>query len=110
MNAIEVLNAQLEAVINTLATIPESGQVGNAAHYLNELAHWVVSQGVDEPLIAKIWSQEDFDALSDEDEPDENRPAINRDDARAAFALIDRTHNAEIGVNWDVLRCALEEV
>lgn len=101
---LETLNAQLEAVIATLATIPEAEQPGNAAYYLNKLAHWVANQGVDEPMVAPVWSKEDFDEL------DEGRPSVSRDEARKMFALIDHTHNAEIGVNWDVLKCALEEV
>ena len=102
----ENLNAQLEALINTLAAIPATGQPGNASHYLDKLAHWVMNQGVDEPLAVAIWSQEDLDQVQDE----AGEPRISRDQARRSFALIDRTHNTEIGINWDVLKCAIDSV
>lgn len=123
MEPTELLNQQLEAMMITLAQIPETDMPGNAAHYLNRLVHLIANNGVDEPMVTSYWYTEDFDELlnanTDDDsgdgEDDDSKDGeegcvrINRDYARKLFALIDRTHNAEIGINWDVLKCALDE-
>jgi hypothetical protein len=112
MEPTELLNQQLKAMMITLAQIPETDMPGNAAHYLNRLVHLIANNGVDEPMVTYYWYTKDFDELrnGDVDDDAEGYTHINRDHASRLFALIDRTHNAEIGINWDVLRCALEEV
>lgn len=112
MNLQTQLNQQLSALLDTLMHIPESGLEGNAAHYLEKLARVVLNNGADEPMVASLWYGEDFDAVLEEDsedEDDEGHPPISRDHARAMFAGIDRHHNAEVGINWDVLRDALDD-
>ncbi|MDD5394305.1 MAG: hypothetical protein PHE17_14925 [Thiothrix sp.] len=106
MTPTELLNQQLEAMMATLAEIPETDMPGNAAHYLNRLVRLVANNGVDEPMVTSYWYTEDFDSVL-EDRGEEC--PIDRGYARKLFALIDRTHNAEIGINWDVLKCALDE-
>lgn len=94
------LKRQLDELLITLLSIPESQRPGNAAYYLNRISQYVINQGADCPMVASIWLQEDFDELTED--------AISSDKARELFALIDRRHDAEIGINWDVLNAALD--
>lgn len=94
------LEQQLETLMLSLRDIPESSQPGNAAYYLSRLAEIVAARGVNEPLVAALWLKSDL----------EENDTLEKDHARRVFAHIDRTHNAEIGINWDVLNNALEEV
>lgn len=101
MNMKEQLDQQLSALLDTLMHIPESGLEGNAAHYLEKLARVVLNHGADEPMVASLWYDEDFIEL--------DGSPVSRDHARAMFAGIGRHHNAEIGINWDVLKAARED-
>ena len=94
------LKRQLEALLTTLSSISASQQPGNAVYYLNRISQYVVNRGVDCPMVAGIWLEEDFDELTEN--------TIGSDKARELFALIDRRHDAEIGINWDVLNAALD--
>lgn len=107
MTPVEQLSQQLEALMITLNQIPETDEEGNAAHYLNKLVHLVANQGVDEPMVAVFWFDDDFnELLGEEGEPPEE--PISREQARALFAFIDSSHDANIGINWNVLESALE--
>jgi hypothetical protein len=94
------LERQLDALLATLSSIPESQKPGNAAYYLNRISQYVVNRGVDCPMVASIWLEEDFDELTEN--------TIGSDKARELFGIIDRRHDAEIGINWDVLNAALD--
>ena len=107
MTPVEQLTQQLEALMITLNQIPETDEEGNAAYYLNKLVHLVANQGVDEPMVATFWFDDDFNELLGEEGEPPDEP-ISRDRARELFALIDRSHDAHIGVNWDVLEAALD--
>src|SRR5258708_1215905 len=65
---------------------------------------------IDGDSIASVWSVEDvYSLITDEDgEPVEN--AITVEEARQVLKLVDRTHDATIGINWDVLEVGLETV
>ncbi len=65
---------------------------------------------IDGDSIASVWSVEDvYSLITDEDgEPVEN--AITVGEARQVLRLVDRTHDATIGINWDVLEVGLETV
>ena len=107
MTPVEQLAQQLEALMITLNQIPATDGEGNAAHYLNKLVHLVANQGVDEPMVGTFWYDDDFnELLGEEGEPPEE--PITRNRARELFALIDRSHDAYVGVNWDVLQSALD--
>lgn len=108
MKPVEQLTRQLEALMITLNQIPETDEEGNAAYYLNKLVHLIANHGVDEPVVCRFWYRDDFDELlSGNDEPPAE--SISRDRARALFALIDRSHDASIGINYDVLQAALDD-
>jgi hypothetical protein len=108
MKPTERLNQQLKAMMATLAEIPETDMPGNAAYYLNRVVQLVADKGVDEPLVTSYWHFEDLDWLLCGRADAEGYTPTNRDYARKLFALVSGTHNAEIGINWDVLRCASE--
>jgi hypothetical protein len=107
MKPTALLNQQLEAMMITLNQIPETDLPGNAAYYLNHLVHLVANNGVDEPLVGKFWHQEDLNERLQE--RDMVSQPVTREHARELFAMIDRTHDAEMGINYGVLDCALEE-
>ncbi|MDD5391610.1 MAG: hypothetical protein PHE17_01190 [Thiothrix sp.] len=98
-NTTELMN-QLDRLLTLLLSVPESERPSNAAYYLAKLARYTINRGADYPMIASVWSHGDFEDLTEEE--------ISSDRARKLFALIDRTHNAEIGINWDVLNAALD--
>lgn len=107
MTPVEQLAQQLEALMITLNQIPATDGEGNAAHYLNKLVHLVANQGVDEPMVAICWFDDDFNELLGEEGEPPAEP-ISRERARELFAFIDSSHDANIGINWDVLESALE--
>lgn len=63
----------------------------------------------DGDMIASLWSVEDVYSLKTDDdgEPD---GSITVGQARQVLQLADRNHDASIGINWDTLRCHLDEV
>ena len=97
----ELLKRQLDELLTTLNFIPESQQAGNAAYYLKRIAEYVSHLGNDEPMVASIWMQEDLEEIAKQN--------INRDAARQIFAHINRSHDANIGINWEVLSYALDQ-
>lgn len=108
MTPVEQLTQQLEAMMLTLNQIPETDMEGNAAYYLNKLVHLVANQGVDEPMVGRFWYEDDFNELLGEEGEPPDEP-ITRERARDLFALIDRSHDATVGINWEVLQCALDD-
>ncbi|MBJ6611522.1 MAG: hypothetical protein JG718_14265 [Candidatus Thiothrix moscowensis] len=93
------LQQQLDHLLSTLSSVPETEKPGNAAYYLAKLARYVINRGVDYPMVTAIWVHEDLEEVAEEN--------ISEDKASKLFAHIDRTHNAEIGINWDVLDMTL---
>lgn len=96
-----LLKQQLDQLLTTLSFIPEAKQAGNAAYYLERLANYVSNLGTDEPMVVSLWLQEDLAEIA--------KQSVERNTARQVFARIDHTHDANIGVNWEVLGCALEQ-
>jgi len=96
----DLLKRQLDELLTTLNFMPESQQAGNAAYYLKRIADYVSHLGVDEPMVASLWFTEDLEEVSES--------TIEREQARHIFAVIDRHHNAEVGINWDVLEYAID--
>src|SRR5438128_10763937 len=61
-------------------------------------------------MIASYWTIDDVKSLQDdEDEFTEEEP-ITDEEAREALKLTDETHDATLGINWDVLRESLDRV
>lgn len=55
-------------------------------------------------VLSKLWDTQDIhEVLSD----NELKP-ISEYEAHKALQLVDRTHDANIGINWDTLLCAVE--
>lgn len=96
-----LLKQQLNQLLTTLSFTPEAKQAGNAAYYLERLAQYVSNLGADEPMVASIWLQEDLEVIA--------KQSLERDKSRQIFTQIDRTHDANIGINWDVLSYALDQ-
>lgn len=97
----ELLKRQLDDLLTTLNFITEAQREGNAAYYLKRIAEYVSHCGADEPMAASIWLQEDLEEVAEH--------PISRDKAREIFAQISHYHDAEVGINWDVLSSALNE-
>jgi hypothetical protein len=67
------------------------------------------SYNMDDLVYAPLWTGQDVEQTK-AGSTVENPPRLPDEYIRKVFNLIDRTHNAEIGVNWDVIECAIEEV
>lgn len=98
-----ILNAQLEALIETLTAIPESQQPGNGAYYLLTLAKAVGCDGVDAPMVADIWLMDSLESHAEE----LGKPIPTREQARTAYALIDHELDANQGITWSSLEDVL---
>lgn len=59
--------------------------------------------------IASLWWIDDVYSLTEDDDGD-HHPEITKAEARAVLKAADDNHNAEIGINWDVLRENLDIV
>lgn len=94
------LKRQLDELLTTLNFIPEAQHEGNAGYYLKRIADYTAHLGVNEPMVASIWLQEDLEEVAE--------TPIDRNTARHVFASIAHNHDAEIGINWDVLSYALD--
>jgi predicted RNA polymerase sigma factor len=101
MNA--TLNAQLEALIAALETVPESEQPGNGAYYLLSVAKAVGCDGVDAPMVADIWLLDSIESAAEE----AGVPIPTRDQARAIYAKIDSEMDSNEGITWSTLEAAL---
>lgn len=99
METQSVLQQRLDQLLSVLSSVPEADKPGNAACYLAKLARYVINCGVDYPMVADIWVHGDLKDVAEAE--------ISADRARRLFAHIDRTLNAEIGINWDVLDMTL---
>lgn len=93
------LENQLKELVTACSTLHAASVSGNAIYYLNKIANYIISRGIDEPMIADIWLHDDLNGLVENE--------IDRNLARNFFGFMDRTFNTETGINWDVLKISL---
>ena len=53
-----------------------------------------------------VWYKSDVQELA----IDRNMPQVSASEAESTLALIDRTHDGDIGINWDVVQSGIETV
>ncbi|MBQ0244886.1 hypothetical protein [Citrobacter freundii] len=60
----------------------------------------------DEKVLVRVWYKSDVQELA----IDRNMPQVSASEAESTLALIDRTHDGDIGINWDVVQSGIETV
>lgn len=60
--------------------------------------------------VASVWWVDDVYSLVEGDGDEEPSVKITEAEAREVLARAERNHDAEIGINWDVLRYILDDV
>jgi hypothetical protein len=87
-----------------LNTVPEKLEAYHKAVTL-------INALLDGDAIASLWWVDDVYGLTDDEHYECGTPRdITLEQARDTLRLAERNHNAEIGINWDSLRSALETV
>ena len=66
------------------------------------MAKVVYEEGVADPVLRVDWHIEDIVA-----EAEEMGIALSKDDAVGVMLILARTHDARIGINWDVIKGAI---
>ncbi|HHG0450749.1 TPA: hypothetical protein ACPSK6_004863 [Citrobacter freundii] len=60
----------------------------------------------DEKVLVRVWYKSDVQELA----IDRNMPQVSASEVESTLALIDRTHDGDIGINWDVVQSGIETV
>lgn len=60
----------------------------------------------DENMLVRVWYKSDIQELA----LDRNMSQVSDSDANLTLALIDRTHDGDIGINRDVIQESIESV
>jgi hypothetical protein len=76
-------------------------EVGINYNVLRDIANLTYDNGGEADTIAITWHADDVLEV---------RPDLTREQARQVLKYAQETHNAEIGINWDVLRVDAEEI
>ncbi|EJX0850484.1 DUF1380 family protein [Salmonella enterica] len=59
-----------------------------------------------EKMLVRVWYKSDIKELA----LDRNMPQVSASEAESTLALIDRTHDGDIGINWDVVQSGIETI
>lgn len=82
--------------ITGVLTKSEAENARNALGYITD-----VQNG---DMILSPWTTDDVKSLVDEDDEADGTPPVTDKEARAVLKMADDNHDAETGINWDVLR------
>ena len=86
------MSHHIDGMVNALVS---SGAVQKIDHHLAEavLRHYLRDR------LVRYWHIDDVFELA---------PYLSDDEARQVLAHVDETHDANVGINWDVLEAAIE--
>ena len=102
--------AHLHQVVLDAIQLPEN-VTNEESQFIDSLLGQLEYQASQPERIASIWHVDDVISTAEDMEDDNGDPIILTEaQAVEVLRLIDRTEDAEVGINWDVIREAIRVV